>query len=131
MKKKIIITVISLIIISTLFIILFPVIKNTRYEKRLLDKIYNNTNYTDIVCLNKDNNYYIIKTKNNVIVLDLNYEEIVLIDLNNIIESDLELVYPRNNLYYEEKIRENGKIIYKFYNVETFELEYETSLGGM
>ena len=131
MKKKIIITVISLIIIVPLFIILFPVIKNTRYEKRLLDKIYNNTNYTDIVCLNKDNNYYIIKTKNNVIVLDLNYEEIVLIDLNNIIESDLELVYRRNNLYYEEKIRENGKIIYKFYNVETFELEYETSLGGM
>ena len=131
MKKKIIITVISLIIISTLFIILFPVIKNTRYEKRLLDNIYNNTNYTDIVYLNKDNNYYIIKTKNNVIVLDLNYEEIVLIDLNNIIESDLELVYRRNNLYYEEKIRENGKIIYKFYNVETYELEYETSLGGL
>lgn len=131
MKKKIIITVISLIIIVPLFIILFPVIKNTRYEKRLLDNIYNNTNYTDIVYLNKDNNYYIIKTHNNVIVLDLNYEEIVSIDFNNIKESNLELVYRRNNLYYEEKIKENGKLIYKFYNVETFELEYETSLGGM
>ena len=131
MKKKILILVVILIIIVLLSLILFPVIKNNNYSQNLLNDIYNNTNYKDILYLNKDNNYYIIKTNNEVVVLDLNYEEILSVDINKIKESVLEIVYRRNNIYYEEKIKEDGKLIYKFYNVETCELEYETSLGGI
>ena len=79
----------------------------------------------------KDNNYYIIKTKDKVIVLDLNYEEKISKNIDTLHESNLEMTYRRNNLCYKEKIKEESKIIYKFYNVETGALEYETTLGGI
>jgi len=109
---------------------MYPIIKNNNYKKELLNNIYNNTDIKEITYINKDNNYYIIKTEENVIVLDLNYEEKLSFDINKLKDNNLELVYRRNNLYYEEKIKEEDKLIYKFYNVETGILEYETSLGG-
>lgn len=105
--------------------------QNNNYEKNMLGDIYNNTNIKDITYLNKDNNYYVLKTKEKVLVLDLNYEEVLSIDANNIEESSLELVYRRNNLYYEEKVKDGSKITYNFYNVKTNELEYSTPLGGV
>ena len=131
MKKKIIITIIILLIIAPLSIVMYQIIKNDNYKRRLLNNIYDNTDYNNITYLNKDNNYYIIKTKKKVLVLDLNYEEKSSIDIVTLKQNDLELVYRRNNLYYEEKVREEGKLIYKFYNVETGALEYEISLGGI
>ena len=130
-KKKTIILVVILVIIAPLSIILYPIIKNTNYEKELQNNIYKNTQIKNITYLNKDNNYYIIKTKDKVIVLDLNYEEKISKNIDTLHESNLEMTYRRNNLYYKEKIKEESKIIYKFYNVETGALEYETSLGGI
>lgn len=131
MKKKIVILVICLIIIVPLSAIIFPVMRNNAYEKELFNDIYNNTGYKDIKYLNKDNNYYIIKTKDKVLVLDLNYEEIISVPVNKLKDKNLELVYRRNKLYYEDKVKDDGKLKYKFYDVETCELEYETSLGGI
>lgn len=131
MKNKLILIPIIILIILPLLVIIYPIIKNNNYEKELLNNIYNNTNYKDITYLNKDNNYYIIKTKKNVLVLDLNYEEKYSTNIEDLKENKLDLVYRRNSLYYEEKIREKDKLIYKYYNVLTNELEYETSLGGI
>jgi len=130
LKKKLIIFSIILIIIISLSVLLYPTIKNKNYKKNLLNIIYKNTEYREITYLNKDNNYYIIKTNTKVIVLDLNYEEISSIGIDKLSQSNLELVYRRNKLYYEEKKKEKNKVIYKFYDVETNKLEYETSLGG-
>ncbi len=130
MKKKYLICILILIIIIPLFLIIYPITKNNKYQKDLIKDIYNNTNIKEIKYLNKDNNYYIIKTKDKVIVLDLNYEEVYNIDLSLLQSSNLELVYRRNNLYYEKKIREDKKITYQFYDVETNDFVYETSLGG-
>lgn len=130
MKKKYLICILILIIIIPLFLIIYPITKNNKYQKDLIEDIYNNTNIKEINYLNKDNNYYIIKTKDKVIVLDLNYEEVYNIDLSLLQSSNLELVYRRNNLYYEKKIREDKKITYQFYDVETNDFVYETSLGG-
>lgn len=130
MRKKILIISLIVIIVVPLLIIIYPVSKNNNYEKKLLNNIYDNTDITDITYLNKDNNYYIIKTNDKVLVLDLNYEEKLSLDITKLQDSNLELVYRRNNLYYEEKVKEEEKLIYKFYNVETGVLEYQTSLGG-
>ena len=131
MKKKVIILLLILIFIVPLSIVIVPIIKNNNYDKKLLNILYNNTDYKNIIYLNKDNNYYIVKTSDAVLVLDLNYEEKVSIDINEIKEKKLEIVYRRNNLYYEEKIHEEGKIKYKFYNIQTGVLEFEMSLGGI
>lgn len=131
MKKKIIIISIILIVIIPLSILLYPVIKNNSYQKKLLNTIYDNTGYTNIKYINKDNNYYIIKTKDKVVVLDLNYEEKLSLNITEISENNLELVYRRNNLYYKEKIHKEGKIIYNFYDIYTNELSYTSMLGGV
>lgn len=131
MKKRFIIVIIILIIIIPLSIIIYPIVQNNNYEKNLLNNIYQNTNINAITYLNKDNNYYIVKTTEKVIVLDLNYEEKLSVDVSKLQDSNLELVYRRNNLYYEEKIKENDKIIYNFYDIITNELSYTTSLGGV
>lgn len=131
MKKKYIILLIILIIIIPLSIIFYPVIKNNNYENELYEIIYKNTDYKEITYLNKDNNYYILKVKDKVIVLDLNYEEKLSLDIKELYESNLDLVYRRNNLYYEEKVKDDEKLVYNFYDVYTNELSYTRVLGGI
>lgn len=131
MKKKYII-ILSLIItiLLVLSIYIYPTEKNNKYKKELINNIYKNTNIKNIKYLNKDNNYYIVKTNNKVVVLDLNYEEVYEIDKNKIKDSTKDITYRRGNIYYEEKIKEKEKLTYNFYNIETEELEYQISLGG-
>ena len=45
-------------------------------------------------------------------------------------DNDLDLVYRRNNLYYEEKIRDGDNLTYNFYNIDNNELAYQVLLGG-
>ena len=130
MNKKILIIILIIIIILPIGIIIYPVIKNNKYQDRLLDNIYENTSIKNVEYLNKDNNYYIIKNKDKVIVLDLNYEEIYSINTNELIDSNLDLTYIRNNLYYKERKKENNKLVYKYFDVKTNEEVYTTTLGG-
>ncbi|MGM9876498.1 MAG: hypothetical protein ACI310_04630 [Bacilli bacterium] len=130
MNKKILIIILIIIIILPIGIIIYPVIENNKYQNKLLDNIYENTSIKNIEYLNKDNNYYIIKNKDKVIVLDLNYEEIYSINTNELIDSNLDLTYIRNNLYYKERKKENNKLVYKYFDVKTNEEVYTTTLGG-
>ena len=130
MNKKILIIILIIIIILPIGIIIYPVIENNKYQNKLLDNIYENTSIKNIEYLNKDNNYYIIKNKDKVIVLDLNYEEIYSINTNELINSNLDLTYIRNNLYYKERKKENNKLVYKYFDVKTNEEVYTTILGG-
>lgn len=130
MNKKILIIILIIIIILPIGIIIYPVIENNKYQNKLLDNIYENTSIKNIEYLNKDNNYYIIKNKDKVTVLDLNYEEIYSINTNELIDSNLDLTYIRNNLYYKERKKENNKLVYKYFDVKTNEEVYTTTLGG-
>lgn len=130
MNKKILIIILIIISILPIGIIIYPVIENNKYQNKLLDNIYENTSIKNIEYLNKDNNYYIIKNKDKVIVLDLNYEEIYSINTNELINSNLDLTYIRNNLYYKERKKENNKLVYKYFDVKTNEEVYTTTLGG-
>ncbi len=130
MKKKIIILIIVLllIIISIFLIILVPPLKNKKYQEELLDAIYKNTKLENINYLNKDSNYYVVKIDNKVIVLDLNYEEVFSKEL--VKEGNLPIVYKRNNLYYEEKIRKKNSLKYNYYNTDDLSLIFSSTVGG-
>ena len=130
MNKKVLITILITIILLIFSIILYPIIKNNNYQKKLLNNIYENTNLKDIKYLNKDNNYFIIKTKDKVIVLDLNHEEVYSISTSEIKKSNLDLSYTRNSLYYKERIRKNNKLTYKYYDIKTNEEVFTSVLGG-
>ena len=130
MNKKVLITILIIIILLIFSIILYPIIKNNNYQKKLLNNIYENTDLKDIKYLNKDNNYFIIKTKDKVLVLDLNHEEVYSISTSEIKKSNLDLSYTRNSLYYKERIRKNNKLTYKYYDIKTNEEVFTSVLGG-
>ncbi|MGM9882480.1 MAG: hypothetical protein ACI31S_06560 [Bacilli bacterium] len=133
MKKKLLLSVIIVlvtVIIIALIVIFYPVIKNNHYQNKLKEDIYENTSITNITYLNKDNNYYIVKTDEKVIVLDLNYDEVYSINISELIDSNFDLTYRLNNLYYKEKIREKDKLTYNFYDVKNLELVYTSRVGG-
>lgn len=129
MKKVLVIIVITILVIIS-FLYTYPVIKNNSYEKKLLKNIYDNTDIENISYLNKNNNYYILKTDLEVIVLNLNYEEIFKDKLTSLYASDLDLVYRRNKLFYVEKKVNGKKLTYNYYDAYTYELIYETNIGG-
>lgn len=130
MSKKSVFMLLMVFIVLILGIYNYPSIKNDNYQKRLISDIYKNTDINDIEYLNKDNNYYVVKDRDKVIVLDLNYEEVYSIDKSKLKDNDLDLVYRRNNLYYEEKIRDGDNLTYNFYNIDNNELAYQVLLGG-
>lgn len=130
MSKKSGFILLIVFIVLILGIYIYPSIKNDNYQKRLISDIYKNTDIKDIEYLNKDNNYYVVKDRDKVIVLDLNYEDVYSIDKSKLKDNDLDLVYRRNNLYYEEKIRDGDNLTYNFYNIDNNELAYQVLLGG-
>lgn len=130
MSKKSLFILLMVFIVLILGIYIYPSIKNDNYQKRLISDIYKNTDIKNIEYLNKDNNYYVVKDSDKVIVLDLNYEEVYSIDKSKLKDNDLDLVYRRNNLYYEEKIRDGDNLTYNFYNIDNNELAYQVLLGG-
>lgn len=130
MSKKSLFILLMVFIVLILGIYIYPSIKNDNYQKKLISDIYKNTDIKDIEYLNKDNNYYVVKDRDKVIVLDLNYEEVYSIDKSKLKDNDLDLVYRRNNLYYEEKIRDGDNLTYNFYNIDNNELAYQVLLGG-
>ena len=130
MSKKSVFILLMVFIVLILGIYIYPSVKNDNYQKTLISDIYKNTDIKDIEYLNKDNNYYVVKDRDKVIVLDLNYEEVYSIDKSKLKDNDLDLVYRRNNLYYEEKIRDGDNLNYNFYNIDNNELAYQVLLGG-
>ncbi len=131
-KKRLLFIIIALLIATILAFLFFiyPVSKNNSYLNKIKKDIKDNTSIEEIDNISKDNNYYILTTNKEVIVLDLNYEKVFSLSLTEIKESDLDFTYRRNNLYYKEKVKEKDKLTYKFYNVKTLKLEYESQVGG-
>lgn len=132
-KKKKQITIYLLSILTLLLIIItiisYPCITNDKYSQKLIKNIYNNTNIKNIEYINKSNNYYIIKDKQNIIVLDLNYDIVKKQSKEEITPSNLNIVYRRGNIYYEEKIKEKNSLIYKYYNVNDNTYAFEIKVG--
>ena len=62
MSKKSGFILLMVFIVLILGIYIYPSIKNDNYQKRLISDIYKNTDIKDIEYLNKDNNYYVVKS---------------------------------------------------------------------
>ena len=75
-------------------------------------------------------NYYIFTTKNNVIVLNKEYKEILKEDIEKISKNkdNYELIYKTNKLMYEETITKENKVTYIYYDAESLKKIKETTL---
>lgn len=105
--------------------------RNEDYNKKLFDDVYSNSNIKNINYVNKSNNYYIVKNDKEIVVMDLNYDKINSVNVSDIYDSDLDIVYRRGNIYYEEKINDKDKLIYKYYNINNGEFVFDITVGGI
>lgn len=105
--------------------------RNGDYNKKLFDDVYSNSNIKNINYVNKSNNYYIVKNDKEIVVMDLNYDKINSVNVSDIYDSDLDIVYRRGNIYYEEKINDKDKLIYKYYNINNGEFVFDITVGGI
>ena len=61
--------------------------------------------------------------------MDLNYDKINSVNVSDIHDSDLDIVYRRGNIYYEEKVNDKDKLIYKYYNINNGEFVFDITVG--
>ena len=123
MKKvlKSIFIILIILIIGILYISYITTQNDNQYEliaKNVKDNYKINE---EIKYSNQYGNYYIIKTKTHVIVLNLENKEILKEKVSILKENkdNLPLIYKTNKLMYEKTIRKENKITYKYYDATT------------
>ena len=89
---------------------------NRSYEDSIFDIV--SSNYSkDISYVNKYLDNYIVKTKDKVVVLNSDFEEINSMNINDLYEYDFDLVYRKNTIMYEDITVYDDKVIYTYYSV--------------
>ena len=131
MKKLIIIFV--CIVVFLFGSVIYIVSRNNNYLNNILEDIKNNSEIKeDIMYYNKYNNYYIVLTKDNIIVLDKDYKEVY----NNSTEkfkdktSEYEIIYKTDIPMYEETKKEGNTIKYIYYDIYTLDKLDEIEIEG-
>lgn len=117
-----------IIVVSTLIIILLSITylgsNVSKYNSNLNKLIKENYSIDNkLININKYNNYYILTTSDNIIVLNSKYEEIYKEDISKIKQTNnMSIIYKNNKLMYLEKEINKDKVIYKYYDPSNLEL---------
>ncbi len=123
MKKKIIriILLIIAIIVAGILSLSYTINNNNNYKNSIIKRINSHYHTENITYANTDGNYYIFTTKDNIIVLNKEYKEILKEKLNTLKEKkdNYEIVYRTNKLMYENKELKKSKLIYTYYDAKT------------
>ena len=131
MKKLIIIFICLVVFLSGS--VIYIVSRNNNYLNNILKDIKTNGEIKEeIIYYNKYNNYYIVLTKDNIIVLDKDYKEVY----NNSTEkfqdktSEYEIIYKTDIPMYEETKKEGNTIKYIYYDIYTLDKLDEIEIEG-
>ena len=126
MRKKVktiikIIVILVILLLIVIFSLSYMINKNNNYQEEIIKNIEKNYNISNITYANVYNTYYILTTKDNVIVLDKEYKEVLKektsILANN--SNNYQLIYKNKKLIYEETILKDNKVIYTYYDAKT------------
>ncbi len=127
---KVIVVVIIIILISV-FSLSYTINKNSNYKSSIIKDIKANYHITEpITYANYADNYYILSTKDRVIVLTKEYQEVLNEDINNLSPNSnkYELIYKTKKLMYEETILKDNKVTYNYYDAKTYKKVSSTTL---
>ena len=131
MKKLIIIFICLVVFLSGS--VIYIVSRNNNYLNNILKDIKSNSEIKEeIIYYNKYNNYYIVLTKDNIIVLDKDYKEVY----NNSTEKfqdktgEYEIIYKTDIPMYEETKKEGNTIKYIYYDIYTLDKLDEIEIEG-
>lgn len=131
MKKKIMIIFVSVMIIIFL-LINYMVINNNKYNNKLGEIIKDNTDIKDIKYINKYDKYYIVKDSNYLYLVTSEYDILLEIDLSLIHDNKnkYDIIYQNDLLMYFNDYYEDGKLVYEYYDIYSYELIDRVFVGG-
>lgn len=98
----------------------------------MVDLVLNNTDIKDIEYVNKYNSYYIVIDKKYVYLLDSKYEEILRINSDKIYnnKNNYDIVYRDDTLMYMDNYKNDEGLVFKYYDIYTYEFLDEVIIGG-
>lgn len=128
-----VILIVFIILLIAFFSLNYTINNNDSYLKDLSEEIASNYKLNDnIINVNVYGGYYIVETKDEVIVLDKEYEEIFKENSSKLNDNknNYDLVYKNNRLMYEETIVDGDTLTYYYYDAYSYEkvilIEFES-----
>jgi len=99
--------------------------------KDIKKDILKNTEIEDIIDVVKYDNYYIVKNGEYIYLLDYDYEEVFSIDVDLLHDNknNYELIYRDNMLMYMDNYKSKDGIVFKYYDIYSYELIDEVMVG--
>lgn len=95
------------------------------------NNILKNTDIENIMYINKYDNYYIIKDDKYLYLLDSKYEGVLEIDIKLLHdnENNYDLIYRNNMIMYMDNYEKDEKLIFKYYDIYSYEFIDEVMVG--
>lgn len=102
------------------------------YINGLEEEMLDNTDVNEITYVNKYDNNYIVMDKDNVYLFNSKYDEIYKVKISLLHENknDYDLVYRNNTIMYMDNYKNKDGLIFKYYDIYTYELIDEVLIGG-
>ena len=97
----------------------------------LKENILKNTNVEEVNYVNKYDDNYIVKDDEYVYLFNSNYEEIYKIKLDLLYDNlnNYDLIYRNNTIMYMDNYQIDDGIVFKYYDIYTYELIDEIVVG--
>lgn len=129
--KKIVKIFVS-IIVFLFILILFMIWNDNRYCDKIEKIIEEECKIDNIIYINKYNDYYIVKDKEYLYLINSEYRIISEIDNNLLYENkeNYDIIYDDEVFMYMDDEYIDGEIIYRYYDIYSYELINEIKVGG-
>ena len=114
------------------FLMLIIIWNNNSYEDKMIKNVSIKCNIEDIKYINKYNDYYIVIDDNSLYLIDSNYKIISEMDKNLLYENtkNYDIIYRNGKLLYSDDIYKDGNLIYRYYDIYSYEMIDEILIGG-
>lgn len=108
------------------------VYRDNKYYNNMINDIVENTDIEKIDYINWYDDYYIVKDMEYVYLIQDNYNILLKLDLSIIHENtkNYDIVYRDDILVYFNDSYKDGKLVYEYYDIYTYEVIDKVVVGG-
>lgn len=128
--KKLVLVLVSIIILSFI-LISYMVNNNDKYIANLEKMIIDNTDIKLVNYVNKYGEYYIVSDKDNLYLVNMEYDIIFDIEKSKIHENskNYDIIYKEDKLMYFNNIYDKDRLVYEYYDLYTYEIIDKVVVG--
>lgn len=128
--KKLVLVLVSIIILSFI-LISYMVNNNDKYIANLEKMIIDNTDIKLVDYVNEYDEYYIVSDKDNLYLVNMEYEIIFDIEKSKIHENskNYDIIYKEDKLMYFNNIYDKDRLVYEYYDLYTYEIIDKVVVG--